>query len=73
MCKHAVEKVIQINQLGDSALYQRIFECLLKKSSQQAQLEVFEELSRRQLEGNMLTDECPVASTDQWTQCPFYG
>jgi hypothetical protein len=71
-CKHLEVTTQTIRGIGTQAQFLKVFECALKKQSQMMQLEVYDALFKKGLEGSFVTNDCPVAETEQWHKCPYF-
>jgi hypothetical protein len=69
-CKYVQITNQRINSMGGSYIQQEV-NCKLKMVSQEQQEQVCLKLFDLGLEGNMLSDVCPVAETGNWSACPF--
>ena len=46
--------------------------CMLKKESEEKQMEVFSALAKKGLERSFVSDNCPFAEEGNFDECPFY-
>ncbi len=69
-CKYYTVKYYNVN--GGSPLRVTEYLCLLKMRDSQMKIKVCTALFNNGLQGSMFTDDCPVAVSNRWTECPFY-
>ena len=72
VCKYFEIVVKSHGQLGGPNITSRSPECKLKKSNPQMQLAIYSALFDKGLEGSFVTNDCPVASQNLWTECPYF-
>ncbi|MGK5083984.1 hypothetical protein WDW37_11850 [Bdellovibrionota bacterium FG-1] len=70
-CQHAHKKVTHLPELGGPGVQHVETMCRLKMRSQADQLQVYQALFAKHLEGSMLNNTCPVAASGKWAACPF--
>lgn len=70
MCQHLITTREEIQTIGDTiSLVKK--DCAIKMRSRMDLLKVYSALFKKGLEGSMLTNCCPVADREAWSECPF--
>lgn len=71
-CKYLYKREQRIPVIGGSPLHITENMCLLKMRDLQTKSEIYGTLFEKGLQGSMFTDDCPVAYSNNWVECPFY-
>lgn len=71
-CRYAQGHTSAHPQIGGEPLIVRQENCALKMQSSLKQLEVYQALFEKGLEGSMVSNICPIAASGNWKDCPFY-
>jgi hypothetical protein len=46
--------------------------CLLKAGNEEKQIEMYEKLHALKLDQGLIGDDCPLAASGRWQECPYY-
>lgn len=57
--------------LGGNSVTPHEYVCILKKESDSKRRIIYQELLKRRIESLIYSDDCPVASSNKWSLCPF--
>lgn len=71
-CKFLITRFNSISQMGPPSLPKGIYLCSLKLENEQQRFAIHQVLSEKKVEGRYVTDNCPVASSCNWEDCPYY-
>jgi len=71
-CIHLREQTANIKQIGLSTITQGEYLCLLKMQSEAKQIEIYQTLFEKGLEGSILSDVCPIVPSNNWNACPYF-
>lgn len=70
-CKYYNRRTQQITFIGGKTTIEENL-CMLKMQSLEQKLQIYDALFRKHLQGSFVGDDCPVAATGKWNECPFF-
>lgn len=70
-CRFLVIRVESIDQAGTPSSPNRIYLCSLKLENEQKRFAIHQTLYDKGIEGDYVTDNCSMASSGNWTDCPY--
>lgn len=71
-CKYFYRRDESKPVIGGSPLHITESLCLLKTRDLQTKFSIYNTLFEKGLQGSMFTDDCPIANSNSWKECPFY-
>ena len=71
-CRHAVTKIVSVNQFGGDPIMESITNCRVKQQGSLGRVEVYQHLFDKGLENSLITNACPLAESGEWGKCAFY-
>ncbi|RLL85327.1 hypothetical protein CN13_06820 [Petrotoga sp. HKA.pet.4.5] len=71
-CKYLEIKTESTPLIGEEPYISKLYNCTLKMRSKQKQVEIYQQLFEKGLEGSFITDRCPIAAKGNWNDCPFF-
>lgn len=71
-CRFLITRVNSISQIGPASLSRHVYLCSLKLENEQQRFTIHQILSEKGVEERYVTDNCPLAATGKWVDCPYY-
>ena len=72
VCKYFENIKKEVKQIGGNNIVINSPECNLKKINPQMQLKIYTALFNKGYERSFVSNICPLASNNLWTECPFF-